>query len=159
MTSLGPDTPPEELLVHVTVMIALSTALVGMSCFLLGWLKLGAVVRFVPYPVIGGFLAGTGWLLCRGAIAVTADFPLEWGTIPDLFQIGVLPRWLSAVVFAVALPWLSKKYDHWRNIPGSLAVGIIPVAVYGVPFPGANCDRSNGERFSTILKGWAPVWS
>ncbi|MGD1937938.1 MAG: SLC26A/SulP transporter family protein [Cyanophyceae cyanobacterium] len=125
VVSLGPDATPEELLVHVTVMIALSTALVGMSCFLLGWLKLGAVVRFVPYPVIGGFLAGTGWLLCRGAIAVTADFPLEWGTIPDLFRIDVLPRWLSAVAFAVVLTWLSKKYDHWSVIPGSLAVVIV----------------------------------
>ncbi|MEM9771342.1 MAG: SulP family inorganic anion transporter, partial [Cyanobacteria bacterium P01_D01_bin.73] len=125
VASLDPATPPELMLVHVIAMIAFSTALVGISCFVLGWLKLGAVVRFVPYPVIGGFLAGTGWLLCRGAISVMADLPVEWGTLPEFFSLGVLFRWLSGAAFAIGLTWLSRKLDHWSVIPSSLAIALL----------------------------------
>ena len=123
--TLGPDTPPELVFVHVTVTIALSTLLVGVSCFLLGWLKLGAVVRFVPYPVIGGFLAGTGWLLSCGAMTVMADVPFEWANALQFFSPDTMFRWLSGAAFAIALTWLSQKYDHWSIIPGSLAIALV----------------------------------
>ena len=35
---------------------------------LLGVFRLGNLVRFVPFPVVGGFLAGTGWLLVKGGL-------------------------------------------------------------------------------------------
>ena len=125
VATLGPNTDPELLFVHVTVMIALSTLLVGISCLLLGWLNLGAVVRFVPYPVIGGFLAGTGWLLFSGAMAVMADLPFEWANAAQFFQGGILIRWVTGTLFAIILTWLSKKYDHWGVIPGSLAIALV----------------------------------
>ncbi len=40
-----------------------SLATFGISLWMLGFFRLGRLVRYVPYPVIGGFLAGTGWLL------------------------------------------------------------------------------------------------
>ena len=30
--------------------------------------RLGAAIRYVPYPVVAGFLAGTGWLLVVGGV-------------------------------------------------------------------------------------------
>ena len=30
-------------------------------------------IRFLPYPVIGGFLGATGWLMVTGAIQVVAN--------------------------------------------------------------------------------------
>ena len=46
---------------------------------LLGRLHLGQWIRFVPYPVVGGFLAGTGWLIIRGSFRVMVDAPLGLG--------------------------------------------------------------------------------
>ena len=39
------------------------TLLAGAVMFLIGALRWGQLLRFVPYPVVGGFLAATGWLL------------------------------------------------------------------------------------------------
>ncbi|RME97903.1 MAG: sulfate permease and related transporter, partial [Alphaproteobacteria bacterium] len=56
--------------IHVMVAITISTLLTGLLLFGLGALRLGVWLRFVPYPVIGGFLAASGWLLMTGGIEV-----------------------------------------------------------------------------------------
>ncbi|MBC7482682.1 MAG: hypothetical protein H7337_12460, partial [Rhizobacter sp.] len=44
--------------------------------FALGHFRMGRLVRFMPYPVVGGTLAGTGWLMTAGAIGMMTDQPL-----------------------------------------------------------------------------------
>jgi SulP family sulfate permease len=54
-----------------------STLVVGAAMLMLGTFRLGDLARFVPYPVFGGFLAGTGWLLIVGA-ANLASGGFDW---------------------------------------------------------------------------------
>lgn len=49
---------PAAALPTVLAALALTTMLTGLMTFLLGALKLGNLIRYIPYPVIGGFLAG-----------------------------------------------------------------------------------------------------
>ena len=42
-------TDPEALFATVAVLIALSTALAGIACFILGYLRLSFVAKFLPY--------------------------------------------------------------------------------------------------------------
>ena len=67
-----PGATPETIGVTVLAAIATSTLLVGLVLFFLGAYKLGNIVRFTPYPVIGGFLAGSGWLLLIGSFRVVS---------------------------------------------------------------------------------------
>ena len=69
-----------DKLTTVLVAIAATTLLTGVFFLALGFFKLGGLVRFVPYPVVGGFLAGTGWLLVQGSFGVMAGFPLTLAT-------------------------------------------------------------------------------
>ena len=39
----------------------------GVVFYGLGAFRLGGLMRFIPYPVIGGFLAGSGLLILVGA--------------------------------------------------------------------------------------------
>ena len=55
------------------IAMALATALTGLLLCVLGFTHAGRAIRFVPYPVIGGFLGATGWLLITGAIQVVTD--------------------------------------------------------------------------------------
>ena len=55
------------------MMIILTTIMAGVAFLALGIFKLGGLVRFLPYPVMGGFLAGTGWLLITGALSLAVD--------------------------------------------------------------------------------------
>ena len=61
------------------------TLLTGITFLVLGTFRLGNLVRFVPYPVVGGFLAGTGWLLLKGGIGVASSIELHLRTFgaPD----------------------------------------------------------------------------
>lgn len=51
-----------EIFATVLVTIALTTFLCGLFFLGLGYFKLGGLVRFLPYPVMGGFLS---WLPLR----------------------------------------------------------------------------------------------
>src|SRR6516164_2157017 len=60
----------DHILEPTLLLLALSALLVGILLCGLGLAKAGRAVRFVPYPVIGGFLGATGWLMVSGASQV-----------------------------------------------------------------------------------------
>jgi SulP family sulfate permease len=68
--ALPPALPYEQKLVSVFVAIGVTTFITGLFFLALGGLRLGGLVRFVPYPVVGGFLAGSGWLFVKGSLTV-----------------------------------------------------------------------------------------
>lgn len=111
----------ETILLTVLVAIALTTLLTGGFLLILGSLKVGELIRFIPYPVIGGFIAGTGWLLVHGSIQVMTDVALNVPNLERLLQPDLLVRWLPGVGFAIALLWLSRCTNH----PYLLPVGIL----------------------------------
>ncbi len=63
------------------IVVALSTALTGILLLGLGLARAGGAIRFVPYPVIGGFLSATGWLMVSGAVRVITDHGLSLSTL------------------------------------------------------------------------------
>jgi SulP family sulfate permease len=62
-----------DLLEPALIALALATALTGLLLCVLGFTHAGRAIRFLPYPVIGGFLGATGWLLITGAIQVVTN--------------------------------------------------------------------------------------
>lgn len=52
----------------VVAAMAFTALATGLTLWLLGHYRLGNLIRFIPYPVVGGFLAGTGWVLLTGAL-------------------------------------------------------------------------------------------
>lgn len=75
-----------QIFITVSAAIIITSLLTGLIFLLLGRFKLGALFRFLPYPVVGGFLAGTGWLLATGGLAAMAGTSSEFSQLPDLFQ-------------------------------------------------------------------------
>ncbi|MEL7352405.1 MAG: SulP family inorganic anion transporter [Cyanobacteria bacterium P01_A01_bin.116] len=106
-----------------TVMMAISVTafLVGSAFFLLGTFQLGHLSRFIPYPVIGGFLAGTGYLFVQGAFKVMTDQSLGWLQLPWLFQPALLIRWMPGLVIASTLFILLRRYHNTFLLPSLLA--------------------------------------
>lgn len=90
--------------------IATALAIIGTSslvtgaCFwLAGTFKLGGLVRFLPYPVVAGFLAGTGWLLIDGANIVLTGTHIGLNTASLLGEPSVLTRYALALALALSL--------------------------------------------------------
>lgn len=112
--------PAEATLATVLVAVALTTTLTGGALFVLGALRQGELIRFIPYPVTGGFLAGTGWLLTLGALQILAG-PLSVETIPALFEPAALAGWLPGVLFGVVLLMALRRFDHFLVMPALIA--------------------------------------
>ncbi len=102
----------------VVMMIVLTTTMTGLVFLLLGVFKLGGVARFLPYPVMGGFLAGTGWLLVQGGIGVIVGEPFGWNWMDS----GALYQWLPGAVLGVAIFVAVRRFQKPLTLPLSLAV-------------------------------------
>ena len=75
---------PTEILLTVLVAIALCSLVTGLILFAIGSSRRSRSLQFLPYPVMGGFLAGTGYLLIAGAFRVLTGVALDWHTLPRL---------------------------------------------------------------------------
>ncbi len=87
-------------------------------------LRLARFVRLTPYPVVGGFLAGVGWIMVRGALTSMTGFAPRAGQIGLLFSPDFILRWLPAVLFAIGVMIISRKTGrHPLLLPVAVVVG------------------------------------
>ena len=115
----------EVKLATVLIAITLSTLLTGMFMLVVGKFKLGGLVRFIPYPVMGGFLAGTGWLLLRASFGVMTGLPLTIQNIPALLQSSRLLIWVPGIIIAFIMFFSQKRFRHALIMPGILFGSIV----------------------------------
>lgn len=127
----------QELLATVLATIALMSLVAGVFFFLLGWFRQGGLVRYVPYPVVGGFLAGIGWLLVQGSFGVMAGAPLTLANVPALLRLDLLVRWLPGLGIALVTLLVLRRWSHFLILPGlmlgAVALFYVVVWVSGVP--------------------------
>ena len=114
----------DETFTTAVAAIILTSLLAGLTFLVFGRFKLSGFARFIPYPVVGGFLAGTGWLLAKGAFSVMTDMPLTLDNFALLFQTDILIHWLPGLIFALTLLLILRRSSHFLIIPGMLALGI-----------------------------------
>ncbi len=102
----------EAAFATIMALSALTTVATGLVFMAVGWLRLGRLVRFLPYPVMGGFLAGTGWLLLIGGLTVMSGGHVDVAHLGDAVDASWLYTVLPGLAFAVALLMASRKLTH-----------------------------------------------
>ena len=132
MANSGKDWDAETTFQFIFVTIALTSILVGIFFFILGTLKLGKLVRFIPYPVVGGFLAGTGWLIVKFAFIMTAGMGLSLDNVVSLFDQATLHKWFPGLIFGLIMLISSRYTKHYLLIPVLIAIGI--TSFYAIMF-------------------------
>ena len=132
MATNGKDWDAETTFQFIFVTIALTSILVGIFFFILGTLKLGKLVRFIPYPVVGGFLAGTGWLIVKFAFIMTAGMGLSLDNVVSLFDQATLHKWFPGLIFGLIMLISSRYTKHYLLIPVLIAIGI--TSFYAIMF-------------------------
>ncbi|MCY3823172.1 MAG: SulP family inorganic anion transporter [Nitrospinae bacterium] len=118
------DAEGDALFVTTAGAFMLSAMATGVCCLIIGYFRLANLVRFIPYPVAGGFVAGIGGAVCLAAMSMMGADP-DWRTIPALLEPSILWRWVPGAAYGVAL-YLAMK--HWRNaliLPVSVAIVIV----------------------------------
>jgi sulfate permease, SulP family len=134
----------DDLLKHAVMLMALVTALTGAVLLLLGLTRAGRAIRFVPYPVIGGFLGATGWLIAAGGAQVTSGHHFTIDSAGAPFNSSAGAKLLAGAAVAITLflgrRWLRSSFA----LPGLLltAVAVVHLALlsFGVPLAEAQAS-------------------
>ncbi len=119
-----------DILATVLAAIILMSISTGVVMFLMGQLRLGKLVRFFPYPVIAGFLAGTGWLIFAGAFSVLTSVPLSFATMSLLFSSQYLWLWLMPLGYAVFMLITMRMISHFLIFPMLLLTALVLFYVF-----------------------------
>jgi sulfate permease, SulP family len=109
-----------ELVGPVVIAMSLTTALTGLLLCALGVTRAGRAIRFVPYPVIGGFLGATGWLMITGAVRVVTDQAPTYSNLDAFLTIPIAERLAAALALAVVLHVLLRRSKSPFILPGML---------------------------------------
>ncbi|RMI26250.1 MAG: STAS domain-containing protein, partial [Calditrichaeota bacterium] len=121
---------PEIAFVSAVAALAVTSLFTGIFFLLLGWFRLGNLVRFIPYPVVGGFLAGTGWVLVKGAVGITGGEPVSLTNLAALFRPEVLMHWIPGALFGLLLFGVRQRFGHFLVLPGMIVLAF--AVFYGV---------------------------
>lgn len=125
MAQMPDNTPIEQLFLTALGTIAVVTVITGLFFLLLGYFKLSNLVRFLPFPVIGGFLGGTGLLMIKGAFSVMAGISLEVANLPRLIEASNVVKWLPGVIFGAIVALWMRRRNHISVLPTAFFLSIV----------------------------------
>ena len=140
--------------------LTIATLMAGVFLILMGVLRLGTIIKYIPYPIVVGFTSGIAVTIFTTQIkdltgmqmsSNPSDFIEKW--IAYFQNIGNIDLWSTAmgllsIVIITLMPRISKK------IPGSL-IAIIVVTIVSLllkEFCGVDSIETIGDRFSINAK-------
>jgi sulfate permease, SulP family len=127
---------PDQALALALAGLAAATLLTGLSLFLLGWRRLGRLVRFAPYPVVAGFLAATGVLMLLAAVRMAVDLPLSLPSLPLFSEPRTFALLAITMLWAAALWWMTSRFESSLVLPlalvGATFATHVVLALFGV---------------------------
>lgn len=135
--------------------LTVATLLAGIFLVLMGVLRLGTVIKFIPYPIIVGFTSGIALTIFTTQVKdlfgmtidkMPGDFLSKWVVYAQ--HLGSV-SWISLLVglLSIALIVLTPRVS--KKIPGSLvAIVVMTVAAYFLrEYCGITGLETIGDRF------------
>ena len=136
--------------------LVIATFMAGLMLVLMGFLKLGTVIKFMPYPIIVGFTSGIAVTIFSTQMKdffgltideIPSDFIAKWTTYfhhLDTINIIALIVGILSLLIIIGASTITKK------VPGSLiAIVIATIGVYLLKyFTGLEGIETIGDRFS-----------
>ncbi|WP_112324246.1 SulP family inorganic anion transporter [Oceanibium sediminis] len=108
---------PEAVFPTVAMLVIVATFTTGIVAYACGRFGMGNIARFIPYPVMAGFLAAAGYLLTTAAIGMVIGRSVDiWG-LPALFEWPVLIRWLPWLAVAALVTALTRASSQPMTLP------------------------------------------
>src|SRR5438477_2157959 len=120
--------------IHGYAGLALATVMAGIFLVAMGALKLGSLIKFIPYPVIAGFTSGIAVIIFIGQLKefFGVSAPLPRHTLEQIWTIGQHlgeTHWPALALGGVALAILILWPKKWQAVPASIVAVIVPTIV------------------------------
>ena len=144
--------------------LTIATLMAGVFLILLGVLRLGTIIKYIPYPIVVGFTSGIAVTIFTTQVkdllgmtmdAVPSDFVEKWAAY--ISNMGHIDPWSALVgivsVMLIALwPTLARMFNlsPLKALPGSLvAIVVMTVAALLLKeYAGVTTIETIGDRFS-----------
>ena len=144
--------------------LTVATLMAGVFLILLGVLRLGTIIKYIPYPIVVGFTSGIAVTIFTTQVkdllgmtmdAVPSDFVEKWGAY--IYNICNIDPWsagvgIVSVVLIAVWPQLARHFhlSPLKALPGSLvAIIVMTVAVLLLKqCAGVTSVETIGDRFS-----------
>ena len=144
--------------------LTIATLMAGVFLILLGVLRLGTIIKYIPYPIVVGFTSGIAVTIFTTQVkdllgmtmdAVPSDFVEKWAAY--IGNMGHIDPWSALVgivsVMLIALwPTLARMFNlsPLKALPGSLvAIVVMTVAALLLKeYAGVTTIETIGDRFS-----------
>ncbi len=120
---------PETGFLSVVAATVVVTVLCGVVFLVLGARRRGDLIRYIPVPVVGGFIAGAGWLLLQAGVHIAIDKPLFYTYLDEIFDGRAVRLWLPAVAFGVVLFLAVRIVRNPFVIPVTIGIGLVGFAL------------------------------
>jgi SulP family sulfate permease len=132
--------------------LIISTILAGVILIMFGLFRLGAVLKYIPYPLIVGFTSGIALIIFSSQIKdifglnidkVPSAFIPKWGTyFSNLDKINYYALGISVITILLAV--YTKNF--LKRIPGSIIAIVLMTAVVSIfKLPVATIETMFGE--------------
>jgi SulP family sulfate permease len=126
---------------NVFVAIAISTILTGICFVFLGYFRLGNLVRFIPYPVMGGFLAGTGWLLVKGGLQVSTSVSFRLADVFHFLNNVNMLQLACGLIFGGGILFLKRRFPSNKFILPASIISSFLVFTFTAKLMGYSSDN------------------
>lgn len=156
--------PTSEGMAQDTLLLILFTVslISSLIFYLFARLNLANHVRFIPFSVMAGLLASTGWLMCSGALMIISGISLSVSGFQSFLVNPSRPELLAGCVVAATLLGLKKHLSTTFLIPLTIVIFTLATSYF---LNSSHCVGQEGIcspntwRFSSVsVSSWIPLW-
>lgn len=149
----GPATLPT-----VVASLVITGLAIGGTWWAMGRYRAGDLIRFIPYPVICGFLGSVGWMMLAGGMGVSAGRRLGIEEVWSWLSGQADARLACGIALGVLIWWVTLRFKHMLVLPGAIVLAglVIHVGFWqaGIDLPSARGEGWLLAEFSQPL----PIW-
>ncbi|HMX16630.1 MAG TPA: SulP family inorganic anion transporter [Rhodocyclaceae bacterium] len=143
----------------VVLLLGLIGLLAGMIQVALGLAGIGRLIRYIPYPVVSGYLTGVGLIIIGSQLPRFLGVPHELSVIPALLSPSAW-RWQSLLVGCVVIAAMVLLPRIIRTVPAAilaLAAGVLAYLALGIADPSLLRVDGNPFLIGTLADGNSPI--
>lgn len=102
--------PTQGVFMTMVALLVVSSLVTCLVFLAIGHLRLADLFRVIPYPLTGGFFAGTGWVITLAAFSMMSGSALGWETLPRLLDTETLWKWAPGAAYGLGLVVALRRF-------------------------------------------------